>query len=349
MTDNATDRLDAIHSMLVAGHRSLRIERHSLILWGLTGGMLFLFGHRMFTAAQIPQIEQRALAWVVFLTVVLGSVGAIDWYLTGRTKQKRDQAWSFVHRQVLKVWWLLFALGTLLFCGMFFFGGGHMLNAAWIIIAGLGLYIHGLFSEELLEWTGALTIAIGVCTLAFMLNPQTSKLVGAAVFGIGFPLLALMLNRSKAWSVMRRLSRLMVWLLCVLGPPLLFERYANAVAEPEAPTVSLGTFLHQPPVSGPQVVAMPAGTTIPVNVEVSGGMFRGGREAVWSMALAHPLEVMMVDGQLTGEYRFAGDTWVRAKDTILISVPAIKAELISKEGPRVHTNVVIKVLGKGAP
>ena len=346
MTDTVTTQLDAIHSMLAAGHRSLRIERHSLILWGVTGGALFLFGDYILTPDQIPVVEQRAVAWLVFLTTVLGGVGVVDWFLTRRTKQKRDRAWSFVHRQILKVWWLLLALGTLLDFGMFFFGGRYMLIATWLVLAGVGLYVHGLFSEELLEWVGALMIAIAVGTLAFQLNPQTSKLIAASVFGVGLPLLAVMLDRGNAHSAWHRLRQAMLWLLCVLGLPLSVDRYANAVTVPEAPVVSLETFLHRSSVSGPQIVSIPAGTKIPVKVGISGDLFRGGPETVWPLVLANPIEAMMVDGQLTGEFRFAGEDWLRARDRLRIRIPSLKAQLTPEEGPVVRTSLIAKVLRK---
>ena len=346
MTDTVTTQLDAIHSMLAAGHRSLRIERHSLILWGLTGGALFLFGEYILTPDQMPVVKQRAVAWLVFLAVVLGSVGVVDWHLTRRTKHRRDQAWSFVHRQVLKVWWLLLALGALLQFGMFFFGGGYMVHAAWLVLAGVGLYVHGLFSEELLEWAGALMIAIGVSTLAFQLNPQTSKLIAASVFGVGLPLLAMILDRGKSHSAWRRLRQSMLWLLCVLGPPLFVDRYASAVTVPEAPIVSLETFLHQSSVSGPQIVSIPAGTKIPVKVEISGDLFRGGQETVWPLVLANPIEAMMVDGLLSGEFRFAGEDWLRARNSLWIRIPSLKAQLTREEGPVVRTDLIAKILRK---
>jgi hypothetical protein len=37
MADPISRQLDSIQSMLVRGQRNLRMERHSLILWGLAG------------------------------------------------------------------------------------------------------------------------------------------------------------------------------------------------------------------------------------------------------------------------------------------------------------------------
>ena len=53
-----TTQLDAIHSMLSAGHRSIRMPRHSLILWGVLGGALCLGTEHVITPARFP--EHRA-------------------------------------------------------------------------------------------------------------------------------------------------------------------------------------------------------------------------------------------------------------------------------------------------
>lgn len=154
MTQQATQQLDAIHSMLSAGHRNLRIERHSLILWGISFGGLMLLSDHILTADQFPDLFQRAVAWLILLSVTVMSISLLDWQLTRRAKRLRDEAWPFIHRQVLKLWWLLMSVGALMTFATFFYGGGYMIFPAWLVLAGLGLYVHGLFSEELLEWTG---------------------------------------------------------------------------------------------------------------------------------------------------------------------------------------------------
>ena len=114
MPTSASQQLNAIASMMASGQRNLRMERWSLILWGLAGGLLFLFSESIFTPAQLPDLRQRALAWLLLIALVLGAVGTADWHLTQRAKQARDEVWSFIHRQVLKVLWLLMGIGALL-------------------------------------------------------------------------------------------------------------------------------------------------------------------------------------------------------------------------------------------
>lgn len=342
MPETAAHRLDAIHSMLSAGHRNLRIERHSLILWGIAGGALCFFSESILTPEQFPVTQQRALAWLLLLTTVLGSVGIADWHLTRRAKEARAEAWSFIHRQVLKVWWLLMAMGTLLTFAMFFFGGGYMLFSAWLVLLGLGLYVHGLFSEELLEWVGALMIIIGIVSLAYRLPVETMRWISASAFGIGLPLLAAMLDRGRAFPARRRLAQTLIWMFAVLALPLLGQRYATALMLPDGPVISLESFRQQRDAGGSRIVSLPAGTPVPVEVEVSGGLFDGAANPVLPLKLAEPIEVLMVDGKLTGDTRFPGGYWLPAREARWIAIPWMKAELNPEKGPLVRAGLVVE-------
>ena len=62
MADPIARQLDSIQSMLTRGQRNLRMERHSLILWGLAGAGLFMASDLLFTAelsaAELPALER---------------------------------------------------------------------------------------------------------------------------------------------------------------------------------------------------------------------------------------------------------------------------------------------------
>ena len=341
MPQFAAQQLDSIHAMLSAGYRNLRVERHSLILWGVSFGGLILSSNHILTAEQFADPRQRALAWLILLALTLSGVSLLDWHLTRRAKQARDEAWSFIHRQVLKVWWLLMSVGVLLTFATFFYGGGYMIFAAWLVLVGLGLYVHGLFSEELLEWTGALIIAIGIGMLAFRLNYTASQWVAASTLGLGLPLLAAMLDRGRQRAAWLRLLQSMGWLLCVLLPSLLAQRLASADVPRDAPVVSLEAFRQQP--TRRQIVALPAGSAIPVKVEVSGDIFRASNTSVLPLVLNEPLEIMMNDGQPTGEWRFPGESWALAREPHFISIPWIKAELPPQTGPEIRASLIVRI------
>jgi hypothetical protein len=337
---HATQRLDAIHSMLNAGHRNLRIERSSLCLWGISFGGLILISNHILTADQFPALEQRALAWLILLIITVSGISLFDWHLTRNAKQARDEAWSFIHRQVLKVWWLLLSVGVLLTFATFFYGGGYMIFAAWLVLVGLGLYIHGLFSEELLEWSGVLIIGIGICSLAFRLRYDAIQWVAASTLGLGLPLLAVMLDRGRRRPVWQRLGQSLVWLLLVLSPPLLIQQFELNKTPPFAPMNSLAQFRQNP--DGRQIVTLPAGSDIPVRVEVSGDLFRPSKNSVLPLVLNRPIEIMMENGHPTGDWRSPGEGWLQARETHWITIPWIKAALTPKNGPEIRSCLVVE-------
>ena len=151
MPSLAAQQIDSIHAMLASGQRSLRLERHSLVLWGVCFGGLIALSNHIITAQQIPDPTQRALAWLGLMSVVLGTVSLLDWALTRRAKRARDEFWSFIHRQVLKVWWLLLAAGVLATFATFFYGGGYLVYPLWLVLVGLGLCT-GCFPNR--RWNG---------------------------------------------------------------------------------------------------------------------------------------------------------------------------------------------------
>ncbi|MFZ2161482.1 MAG: hypothetical protein WAW02_04625 [Sideroxyarcus sp.] len=340
MSQLANQQLDAIHSMLSAGHRNLRIERHSLILWGLICGAVILGSDDIITREQFPVEEQRAFAWLIFLGLVVSGVALVDWHLTRRAKQVRDEAWSFIHRQVLKVMWLLMAVAVLLTFSAFFFGGGYLIFSEWVVLVGLGLYVHGLFSEQLLEWVGALMISIGIAMVAFRLNYTDLQWVAASTLGLGMPLLSVMLDRGRERTAKVRLLQSLGWLLCVLIPPLLAHKFIAPAVSADAPIVSYEQFQQQP--NGRQIVALQSGMTVPVKFDVSGNLFRANSELTFPLVLNEPLLVMMDEGKPTGEIRAPSGNWMKWQDSFFIHIPKIATEYDAKNGAGIRSSLIVK-------
>src|ERR1051326_3970667 len=67
-------QLESIHSMLAAGHRSIRLPRHSLLLWGITGAILCLGTEHVITLERFPGHLERAVALLLFLGIVLSGL-----------------------------------------------------------------------------------------------------------------------------------------------------------------------------------------------------------------------------------------------------------------------------------
>jgi len=104
--------------------------------------------------------------------------------------------------------------------------------------------------------------------------------------------------------------------------------------------VPLEEFRKQP--AAQQIVALPAGSTIPVKVEVSGDLFRTSSASVLPLVLDRPVEIMMNNGQPTGDWRFPGESWALARETNWIHIPWLKAELTPQAGPEIRTSLVVE-------
>lgn len=329
MNDLANRQLSAIQAMLTSGHRNLRIERHTLLLWGLAGGGLLLVSNVLFTPQQIPSVEMRAFAWLALLAAVLGVTGLADWHLTRRVKRQRDETWSFVHRQILKVWWLLMAMGALLTFATFFFGGGYMVCAAWMILLGIALYVHGLFSEELLEWVGVTAILIGAGALVAGLDYEQMRRLAASLCGLGLPLLAGLLDHGRRRPAWQRMVQTVGWILMVLGAPILVGLAEPRLDDGSIRTLPLGAITggaisrQSPP---EQVIAMlPPGTVVPVTLSVDGNLFEAGTPLVLPLRLKEPVQILFEKGQPTRQFRIGDGPWTNAPGGVWISIPALAA------------------------
>ena len=339
-------QLNAIHAMLSAGHRNLRIERHTLMLWGIPAGLLFVLSESILTSAQLPDLTQRASAWLALLAAVLTTIATVDWFWTRKIKATRDEAWSFIHRQVLKIWWLMMGLAALTTFAMFFYGGAYMVCAVWLVFLGISLYVHGLFSEELLEWAGIMTLLIGIASLFAKLPYETMRWLAAAVFGLGLPLLAFMLDRGQHRPLPVRLLQISGWLTAVLIVPIWLEHQAHNYQLPEYPALPLADYLAKAP-AGETVIALPAGTSIPVEIDISGDIFSSGNKpTVLPLKLDQSIELLVRDGQLTGDVRFPGENWQQSRQVHLISIPWIKAELTPERGPLVRSSLIVQLRSK---
>src|SRR6185295_3361336 len=134
--------------------RSIRLQRHSLMLWGLAGAILCLATEHVITPERFPVHWQRSVALLLFLGIVLSGVAIADFWYTRYRIEARDESLPFVQAQVTKIWWLLIGMGVLFTFASSFFGGGQMVFVIWLVLFGLGIYVHGLFSEQILEWAG---------------------------------------------------------------------------------------------------------------------------------------------------------------------------------------------------
>ena len=64
--------------------------------------------------------------------------------------------------------------------------------------------------------------------------------------------------------------------------------------------------------------------------------------AILPLTLQQPVEVLMRDGQLSGDARLAGESWQSYRRSRWISIPWLKAELTQGTGPRVTGSLIVQ-------
>lgn len=316
MTTPHHEQFQAIQSMLAAGHRSVHLERHSLLLIGGVGGFLSVVTEWILTDERFPDIAQRGMALLAWLTFWLGGMALVEHRLTKRARARRAETLPFAQAQITRAWWMLLSVGCLGSFAMFFYGGGGMLYALWTVLLGLGIYFFGLFSRPLIEWIGLATLLLGVAGLASGLPYGATRWLTASCFAIGMPLAGWLNARVADAGLPRRLLALVVWLVLVVTPPLLVARYA--VTTPPGADAA----------AGEQVFRLEAGARVPLRVDLESPILSIPPRAGLEMTLSQPVEVVLRDGKPDGRYRIGDGDWHEIHDGILrLSIDRLTPQL----------------------
>lgn len=312
--------------MLAAGHRCVHLERHTLLLIGGVGGFLCAVTESVITDTAFPEIGQRGLALLAWLTFWLGGMAWLEHLLTRRARHQRQETLPFVQTQVTRAWWMLLTLGVLGSFAMVFHGGGGMIYALWTVLLGLGIYLFGLFSRALVEWFGLATLLLGVMGLSAGLSYGETRHLAAACFAIGMPLAGWLNVRYGDAPLGRRLLALAVWLALVVMPPLWVERLQPTPA-PESD----------------QVLRLPAGAIVPLKVDLDSSALAVASTASLDMRLLQAVEIALQAGQPEGRYRIGDGQWHSIRDGVLnLRIDRITPRL-SASGPevRVHAEFLV--------
>ncbi|MDX9766963.1 MAG: hypothetical protein RBT51_06450 [Ectothiorhodospiraceae bacterium] len=310
----AEHRLRDIHAMLAAGHRCVRLERHSLLLWGLLGGALIGGTHLVINDERFPDVIEQSIALLLWLSGWLGGAAWLDAHLTRRLRRRRDETLPFAQAQITRAWWMLLSVGVLGSFAMFFYGGGAMIYALWTVLLGLGIYLFGLFSRPLVEWIGLATILIGVLGLAADLPLVHTRWLAVSCFVIGLPLAGWLAMRVGDAGVVRRTVALLAWIAVVVGVPLSAAGLLSGGTSPTAVVVSLESFRVT---TGEQVLRLAAGTSVPVRLDLDSPLLTATPGTELQLRLTMPLEVVLRDGLPDGRYRFGDDRWRSVDDGAL--------------------------------
>lgn len=339
LANQASEQIEAIHSMMASGHRSVHMERHTLILWGLTSAFLILVGGAIFTHDRFPVDWIRALSVTAFISLVLMSIAYLDFYLMRRSRDEREESISFVQLQVTKVWWLLVGLIVLINLGMHFFGGGYMFYSLVLIIMGLALYIHGLFSRQMLALAGMMMIVLGLISIGLRLPFPVIEWLTIFCFGLGWPLLGLTLNYPALINSFKfRLLFSLIWLLIVIIPAAVIYQFGGLEDVPDAQPIPLAHYLQQnePSSLTEEVVTLPAGTLVPLNVELSGDVLDGVNVTTLPMLLSHSLDIVLKNGKPDGRFRVAQGPWKKHVYNYRIRDFSMTPILDRETGPQVQ-------------
>ncbi len=344
MHASASEQIEAIHAMMASGHRSVRLERHTLIVWGVAGALVILLAKAIFTPERFPVVWQRAVAANLFIAAALLAAGVWDYVWTRRARRARDETLSFVQQQVMKVWWLLMGLIVLLNLGMNFFGGGYMIYGVVLALMGLAFYVHGLFSTQMLAWIGALLIALGLGSVALNLPFPVMEWLTIVVLGAGLPLLGLVL-RAEPWhaTVPRRLLLSCVWLALMIGLTTASAAIAMRTTDPQLPLVSLKEFAQFEMLAPARAVRLPAGTVIPVRMEVTGDVLAGENSAILPLRLARDVDVVVRGGKPDGYFRVQGGEWKKYLYHYRVRALDMHSTLTPSGGPQASVRIEISV------
>ena len=334
MWGDAAVKIDDIHAMMASGHRSIRIERHTFILWGLAGALLIVLVNEIFTPEHFSVRWQRVLFSHLLISVVLISVAVFDFRMTRRERLNRDETLSFVQLQLTKLWWLFITLIVLINIGMNFYGGGYLFYPILLALLGMALYAQGLFSQQMLSWIGVCMILLGLGSIVSGTTLIHQKWLTVSALGFGFILLAWWADYpSVRASKLARALLSVAWLSLVIMPVAAGNWLTQNTDLDKLPTVSLETYRHSPSTNAQQIVHIPAGTNIPLNIEIQGDLIGHPATSSVQLKLAQAIDVVVSGAHAESTARVSGKAWKDLRNPYRITKFKLSASLDRSKGP----------------
>ena len=312
-------QLHVLQSLLVAGHRPIQFRPGSLVRWGLAFALLALTTDPLLRALGLDgQAALQAGVAMLWLGGGLAATATLDWRANLSAARQADETLPFVQTQVSKVWWLLLATGVVYTGSTIVFGGAYQVYMVWLALVGLGLFLHGLFAHELVEWAGAGIFLLAILVLASNLPVVWHRPLVISTAGLGMPLLGALLH----WRVVPRphTGRLFACVAIVLAasvlPALLAVQWSMRADIPsDIPVWSqqeVQQRLQQPGASWPRYLALhvAAGTPISLQLDIRGNVLRtSGEASALAYTMAQDLDLLLIDGKFSHYARRAGEDW----------------------------------------
>lgn len=328
------NQLNAIHTMLWQGQQSVRMERHTFILWGISAALLIILLDLFLDPQNFKQHWHYVLVETLIISIVLFIAGWWDFRLTHKIRQQRDETLSFIQTQLTKVWWFLVGLIVIINIGMNFFGGGYIFYPLVLIILGLAFYINGLFSRQMLCWHGVALIILGLIALALQPQYDLLKVLAASTLGLGFPLLPILLARehwSNTW--VKRLLVTSAWLMVIIMPVGLIG--ALITPSGDYPIISLENYRLKP-LAPDQVenVRLPAGLKVPIVLHIEGNMIKETHTTIL-LALEKTIDIAVKNEKPIGFFHIEGEDWKAYSADFRLRVDKLETSLSHEQGPKI--------------
>jgi len=347
MQERAADQIESIHAMMSTGHRSVLMERHSLWLWGITAAGLILTVRHLFTPERFSIPWQRTTAANFFIAFVLIVIAVWDFRMTRQARESRDETLSFIQLQLTKVWWLILGLIVLVNIGVNVFGGGMLFYPILLSLTGLAFYIQGLFSKQLLSWAGFIMILLGLGSAALRLPLPTLEWLAIVVFGLGLPSLGLFIHRTQ--NTQHRLLQpvfFMAWVGLILLTAAMINHWNMQSDDTDLPLVMLNDYQQQKLIpSTAQIIRLPAGTIVPVEVNIKGDVLKGINLATVPLQLSEDFDMVVEGGKPDGRFRKTDGSWKQHRFHYRLRDFKLTSEVLSETGPRVKLQFYVSTEG----
>ena len=309
----------------------------SLVCWGLAFALLAWATDPLL---RHPALEHRpglqAGVAMLWLGLSLGLTAWWDWRAAHAAALRAEETLPFVHTQVSKMWWLLLAAGVLYTGSTIVFGGAYQVYMVWMALVGLGLFLHGLFAQEPLEWSGAGIFLLAILVLASGLPLAWHRPIAICTSGLGLPLLGWLLHRQTcqplrclpaAWCTAAVLTASVL-------PAMAATLWSQRGALPDDIPVLMVQDLHTlgTPAQWPHYLAihLQAGSPITLELDIQGSLLRTpvGAPAL-SYTVREDLDLLLVDGRFSHQVRRAGQDWQDQSGWLRITQLDFAADLLN--------------------
>lgn len=326
----AKKQLENIHTMMTAAHQSIRLEQHSLVYWGIAGGLLCACLPYLIESISITDYVTQALVILLIEAPVLALAAILDFRKTKLIRQNQKESIPFVQKQVTKIWWLIIGLGLAMDFGLHIFGGSFVELSLWMFLIGLTLMIHGFFSSQPLGRFGILMVAFAIVTIT--LPFQMMNWFAASVFGFGLPMLGYLLHRNQGHV---SFMQLLLWVGIATLPGLAIAtveknmHQATLLDANEIPVAEYQTFVNS---SEQKIVFLPRGSEIPLTLSIKSNVLEENKTITLPLTLGKDFSLTMASGKPNGSYRIADEPWKNLRDGLAIRLPELEFGITKEAG-----------------